>query len=495
MKSQELRKTKKINEEKQKRVLLINPKRKGVSHFIPHNGLAILAAILKRKGHSVLVIDYVFSHDEKEIGDFIRKFKPTVVGISAYTVNLKAVNKMIFKVNKIVPNIPLIIGGPHATLYHEILQKDNKIDYIVKGEAELIISELVENAKKEKRPKIVQSNEILVLDDVPFPDFTTFYKWESLRNYPIMTSRGCPFHCSFCSVCSFAHNRWRARNPENCITELEMAKKTITPNLAVIICDDAPTTNKERFNKFLELYAKRIKTKISIMNLRADSIDEKFLILLKKCGGNFVSLGVEHAHPEVFGLIDKGETLKQIEDAAKLVKKHNMELGLSFIIGLPNDNLERTKESINFANRVKGDRCGWNFIAPYKGSEVLEWFQKNGKVYSLLNYNTRITKHFTCTEPCTETSDFTREERKKAHFMCLFETTTYDCNFRNIFGAIKVAIRYNLYLECFCWIPRGIIKNIKDKKKLLKRSFLFYKREGLKHLIEKTICILRVKFT
>jgi len=79
MKSQELRKIKKINKEKQKKVLLINPKRKGVLHFIPHNGLAILAAILKDRGHSVLVVDYAFSHDETEISHFISKFNADVI--------------------------------------------------------------------------------------------------------------------------------------------------------------------------------------------------------------------------------------------------------------------------------------------------------------------------------------------------------------------------------------------------------------------------------
>jgi radical SAM superfamily enzyme YgiQ (UPF0313 family) len=491
--SQELKTIKKIKKGDRKKILLINPKRKGVSHFIPHNGLATLAAILRARDHEVLVVDYAFIHDKKNIFYFIKKFKPTVIGISAYTVNLKAVNEIIFEVNRIAHSTPLIVGGPHATLYDEFLAKDKRIDYLVKGEAELIILDLVENAKKEDKCILIESKEIVNLEDIPFPDFTVFYKWKSLRNYPILTSRGCPFRCSFCSVCSFAYNRWRARSPENCIKELESAKDIISPNLTVVVCDDAPTTDKKRFNNFLDLYSKKIKLEISIINIRADSVDDKFLIALKKCGGDFVSLGIEHAHPEVFKLVNKGETLKQIEDAAKLVKKYNMKLGLSFIIGLPNDNLERIKASIDFAKRVKGDSCGWNFVAPYKGSAVADWFEKNGKIYNLFDYNTRVNSDFTCEEPCTETPDFTREERKKAHFMCLFETITYECNFRNIFGALNVAIKYRLYPEFFYWLPKGIIKNLKGKIDLVRSAILDYKNEGIIYVFKKTKRILNSK--
>lgn len=203
MKSENLRNIPKISESKKKKVLFINAKRRDCQSIIPHNGLAILSGILKKRGHEVLIVDYQFIHDAPNISYFINRFKPDVIGMSVYTASFFEAERIISRVHKTNPNIPVIVGGPHATIYPDLLQKDKRIDYINVGEAELTIIDLVENAKKEKQGKIVQSKELVKLDDIPFPDYKSFYKWEYIRSYPIMTSRGCPFNCSFCIVSSF----------------------------------------------------------------------------------------------------------------------------------------------------------------------------------------------------------------------------------------------------------------------------------------------------
>src|SRR3989338_3383513 len=195
MKSEELRNIKEVGEDKRKRVLFANPRRNTTTNQVPHMGLAILASILKKRGHEILVVDYNLIPDAPNIPSFIRKFKPDVIGITIYTANTKEADKIIGDSKIFAPNTPLIVGGPHPTLYYDESQKDNRIDYIVRGEAELVIMDLVENAKKEKIASIIQARERVNPDDVPYPEYKVFYKWQYIRGYSIMTSRGCPYRC------------------------------------------------------------------------------------------------------------------------------------------------------------------------------------------------------------------------------------------------------------------------------------------------------------
>jgi len=280
------------------KVLLINPKKEDSPFCFPHNGLAQLSSALKQDKNEVLIIDYSFLYNEtRDINYFVDSYKPDVIGISLYTLAFKEGIKIIKKIRKANNNIPIIVGGAHPTLYFEDLEKEKDIDYIVIGEAELIINDLVKYARRQDKPEIVRSAIITDIDNLPLPDFTSFYDYKNILIYPLMTSRGCPFKCSFCASSTISR-KWRSRDPEKCIEELKLAKK-IFQNIKVIICDDNPTADKNRFKRFLKLYIDEIGNELSIINTRADGIDDELLILLKKCGVNNIAIGVESANEEV----------------------------------------------------------------------------------------------------------------------------------------------------------------------------------------------------
>lgn len=488
MKSKQLRNIKEVSIKKRKKVLFINPKKKNTTFMWPHNGLATLAAILKKRGHEVLVADYAFMRKEQntDISFFIKKFHPDIIGISIYTPNANEANELLSRLNQTNPGIPILVGGPHATLYTDILQKDKRIDYIFRGEAELTIIDVVETAKKQKIPKIIQSKEIVDLNDLPFPDYKTFYGWELIRGYPIMTSRGCPNLCSFCASFGLSYRRWRFRNTEDCIKELELAQKNISPYIHAFVMDDNPTVYKKRFHEFLDLFSKRIKTQVHIVNTRADGIDQKLLTLMKKCKCNGISIGVEHAHPEVFKLINKGETLEQIENACKLIKKNNMDLIVSFVIGLPGDNLERTKASIDFCKKVKADAYSINPIIPYRGTAARKWFEENNaKLYDEIGHDAQIPTDFECEEPLVETPDFSMQDRKKAYYMFLFRIAHQRLKLRRLPRIFAIAGKYNLYSDFFYWLPHGILKSLQTKKMLMKVALDVYRKEGFVQLVNR----------
>jgi len=494
MKSKELRNIKKTTSKR--RVLFINLRKTSAGVNTPHMGLALLAAILKKRGHEVLIVDYQLVHNAPGIEHFIEEFNPDIIGMSIYTANVLEADSMIERINKKFPKIPIIVGGPHATLYSENLKMKNqdKIDYVVAGEAELIIIEIIEKAKKEKKYKIAISKEVLDPNDAPFPDYKVFYGWQHIRAYPIMTSRGCPFRCSFCPVASLSQRKWRPRTPEQCIEEIEKAKKELNPNLHILVQDDHPLVDKDRFYQFLKLYIDhKINMRMDILNTRADSIDEKLIILLKKAGCSSIGIGVEHVHPEVFKLINKGESLEQIEHAANLLKKHKMLGSFSFIIGLPGDNLERIKENIKFVRRFRPDSVYWNMLIPYEKTQVREWFKEHGRLYNEIGHTSLVDTDFMCDEPCVETSDFTKGERIKAHFIYLFGTIDDRLKIRKIFRILKIAKKYNLYTEFFYWLPRGIIKSFKRKIELLQKAHAYSHREGINGLIKRSIFLLKGK--
>ena len=493
MKSKELKKIKKVLEKKKKRILFINPRRSTTTSRSPHMGIAILASILKKRGHDAFVVDYNLIPNANPISYFINKFNPDIIGISIYTANTKEANQIIESINKTNSSLPIIVGGSHPTLYSKEMQEDNRIDYISVGESELIIIEVVEKAKKEKKPIIIIPKEIVDPNDIPYPDYKTFYGWRHIRGYPIMTSRGCPYRCSFCPVMTLSAKKWRPRDPEDCIKELERAKKELNPHLHVFVQDDNPLVIPERFYRFLKIYVKKIKMRIAITNMRADDVNDRLLILLKKANCDSVGIAVEHAHPEVFNKINKGETLETIEKAAKVVKKHKMLLSFCFIIGLPGDNLKRIKESIKFANKYNPDTIYWNMVIPYRSTAIRGWFEKYGKIYDEIGKTSLADGDFRCEEPCVETPDFTMHDRKKAHYMCLLRTIDDRLSMGKIISIYKEVVKYDLLRDFFYWLPRGIMKSFKRKIELIKKAHSYSHREGFKNLVKRVLFLVRGK--
>ena len=488
MKSSDLPRLEKVSPNKRKKVLLINPKKDTAAFSNAHNGLAMLATILKNRGHEVVVLDYLGIRKIENISiySFIEKFKPDVVGMACYTPLAPFIYGIVAEIHARNPGLPVILGGPHPTLYTEHVQKESGADYILVGEAELTIIDTVENAKRESEPKLVRATELTNLADMPLPDYTTFHEYKEIRGYSLMTARGCPNKCNFCAVVALDSGRWRLRKVEDCIRELETAKKTISPHLYIGVIDDNPTVYKERFNEFLRQYVEKIKLALFVTNTRADGVTDEFIELMKKCGCSGIAIGVEHAHPEVFKLIDKGETMETIEKACRLIKKHNFGLILTFIIGLPGDNLERVKASIEFAKKMKADDVSLNMMIPYKGTTARKWFDEQGiKIENEIGVDGQIRKRFECPEPFFETPDFSKKDREKAYYMFLLGVAHKKLKLRKIFKILQVVKEYGLYSEFARWLPHGIMRSLENKKVLAKIAFDIYSREGMQTLFKR----------
>ncbi|HBB65747.1 MAG TPA: hypothetical protein DEF68_11230 [Elusimicrobia bacterium] len=428
---------------------------------VPHAGLASLAAVLRQHGHTVKVADYHFSSKTPALESILEDFRPDVAGISLFSCMAGKADRMIETIKK--TKIPLLCGGPHAASYFEELSKDARFDYVVVGEAENVISELVENAVVNAAPRLIRP----ALPDVPnlpFPDYSPFYDHEGIRVYPLITSRGCPFNCSFCCVKLSNSKAWRPRSPAACIDELKKAGARLPLLREVMIWDDNFSLDIRRAKDFLRLYiAEGFKYKLSSANLRADKIDKEFLLLLKDAGCDEVQFGVEHGDAEVFGHIGKGETLADIERGAGLVNECGMKLGCSFIIGLPYDTPEKTLVSIRFAEKLKPDHVHWNILVPYKGTKAYEYFKKNGRIDDGRIPFT-LQEDGLLFEPNADTPEFTSEERKKAYLTALLSSKDAAL-LRNLARTFSKAREYGLATEFVRWllapkILRGLLRQL-----------------------------------
>lgn len=393
------------------RVLFLNPGAEPTG--TPHYGLAILGTLLKMRGHQVRVADYQCSQSIPPLKGILLTFRPNVVGISTFSALQSLADDAIQTIRAWDADVPIICGGPHATCYTDVLAEDRRIDYVVVGEAETAIAHLVEEASRQERAQIIRS-ELPDVNELPIPDYSIFYDFANIRFFPLVSSRGCPYNCSFCAAHLCNSKKWRAREVAACIEELSTMSHKLPNVQEVIIWDDNFSLDLKRGKQLLEAYLESgLAYPPRAANIRADRVDEELVQLFKAAGCREIQFGVEHGDPTVFSAIDKGETLNDIRQAARIVKKHGLKLTVSFIIGLPGDSVKKTLASARLARELQVDQCYWNILVAYQGTRVYEYFKAKGRLSEL-----RVPKTWSPTGreewPNVDTPDFTASERVEA---------------------------------------------------------------------------------
>jgi radical SAM superfamily enzyme YgiQ (UPF0313 family) len=468
-----------------KRILLINPRIGSTKSLTPHLGLAVLARQIERTGHSVVTLDYSAEDSTPPLEKRLREYGPVFVGISALTPGVAAVRDIVARVAQWKEDTVIAIGGPHATLYPEDLRAVAHLSYIVQGEAEEKIAEIVESATLQASPQIITCGRPSI-HDFPVPAFRSFHNYQNITVYPLLTSKGCPFNCSFCSIRHISSRVWRARSVEDCMAEIREASKYLPRLCHVRAIDDEPAVDRDRFHEFLTRFAQeRNGLSLEIVNLRAKDVSEETLDLMKKAGVFEVCFGVEHGHPFVFGEIDKGESLEDIARAAELVKRSGLFLRCCFIVGLPHDSYERMMESIRFAKGIRADFFHWNSFIPLKGTRASEWFSANGRALAAKErFSLPGSGGFFVPEPSVETNEFTREEHKKAYVLAVLETDSYILTPRGLVDIVRVMFKHNVQgaaLRSLLRQPKCVYKHALrfHKAGLLSYYMRRYLRDGL----------------
>lgn len=389
----------------------------GAANTLPSLGILYLAAVLRKEGYSVSVIEASSTGlSLTELLDRIIAINPRYVGISATSLSIFNASALAEEIKKTNGKITIIIGGPHLTaIPEETMKLFKSFDFGVIGEGELTVRELINSLEQggetsdvpgiifRKLDSLVKTAPMIFsedLDSLPFPawdllaDFPNNYcpppfRFKKLPAVYIVTTRGCPYKCIFCDRSVFG-NKCRGHSSNYILELIEYLYKNFGIR-EILIEDDTFVTFKPRLIEICEgLMSRNIRISWSCL-ARADAVTPEILGLMKKAGCWSISYGIETGDPKVMKFIGKNITLNKIEEAVRWTKEAGILSKGFFIIGHPIDTHNTIKKTIGFALRMPLDDISVSMMTPFPGSKLYEiasqygYFEDNWKRMNELN--------------------------------------------------------------------------------------------------------------
>ena len=381
-----------------KKICLVNPfpyYAGGVNEgtVYPPLGMATMATILKERDFPVKLIDanilqMSIADTLKEINDF----GADLVGVYMNIVTAKAGIELCKELKK--QGIKLVLGGPFAQNELPGLLKRSQADCIVLGEGEVTFLQICKGYKlediqglfflKEGAPITTPQRPLIQnLDDIPPAAYELLPSLDHYRSRsretpmaPLMSTRGCPYKCTFCSSSSKTsvfRNKFRVRSPEHVVAEIEHLVNNMGVK-EIDVLDDNFTLNIPRANKILDLIIeKKIKVWINLQNgVRADRLTYDLMKKMKQAGVYKMGIGIESGSEEVLASIKKGLRLSAVEDAVKWADELDIVVIGFFMLGFPSDTEETLKQTIDFAIKLNPSIANFSLCIPFPGTPLYD---------------------------------------------------------------------------------------------------------------------------
>ena len=414
-------------------ILLINPPGLSLGYNV---GLCYLTANLKTHGFEVKIIDFLNQPGDEE-KRLLQAKDYDIVGISIKTLGLAKAVEIMKKVKTINPRATLIAGGVHVSLDEYNFMKDNPLfDVSFMNDAEQSLLEFIQGKSMKNIEGAVyrSGNNIRInprrktainLDELPYPDFDSFdIPLKKIGNYPLLTSRGCPYNCIYCTV-QLVNKKWVPRTVDNLIKELKTVRHRIRE---FQIVDDNFTLNINRVKEFCRrLIAEKTNLRWSCPNgIRADIMDEELVKLMKKSGCYLVNLGIESLDENVFNRIKKGEKIEDIIGAILMLKKEGIIVIGNFIIGLPGSTFKIDMGSVKKARRLGLDVALWYPLSVYPKTAVYEEYIRDKNIRFITDWKEGFQYNFTNRLKLSfEKGDYTKEAMIKMFFLANLKSRSY----------------------------------------------------------------------
>lgn len=396
------------------RISFIEPKWNQLVNSYPSLGLGYLAAVAEQEGHECRIHDFGLrphvpvEEDVKEV----LEFKPDLVAFTSMTTSYYSVEKAA-QIIKEELGVPIIIGGPHATTLPEETLKNPNIDFLIFGEGEVAWRNFIQALeagddrwdmiqglwfKTEDGTIVSGGNAPLVknLDELPFPARHLFnleayplYAPNGERMITLMSSRGCPYNCSFCFK-GIVGRTYRQRSPQNIVAEIrDIMEKYGTRNFYFI--DDLFTINVKRLEKILD-YMIESNLDIRFRCLaRVDRVNPELLKKMYKAGCRQIHYGIESGNEEVLKRTAKHINLEQVRQAVQWTEEAGIASKGYFILGLPGDNEQTIQDTIEFAASLPLTEAMFSIATPFPGTKLWEeLIQRRPE----LKYNADFTKAY-----------------------------------------------------------------------------------------------------
>ncbi|MBR9705312.1 B12-binding domain-containing radical SAM protein [Candidatus Pacearchaeota archaeon] len=406
------------------KVLLINPP-VPISYynreFYLPSSLMYIASMLKENKDIVSILDLkTFQRDddpnwkffENKVLEKIKEFQPDLIGWGClFSGNFTDVLKLSEFVKKNFKDIYQVLGGIHSTIYtKEILENCKSIDYIILGEGEKVIVELVNSIKDNKDNKDIEGlaysegDEIIInqkqnyikdINTIPFPaydlikiedyyvDTKDWYNPKKLdfkTSIPIITSRSCPNRCTFCSMWQVMGPMWRGRSAKNVVDEIEYVYKKFNQNHFSFNDDNISLSKSRTIEICKEIINRGLNIQFETPNgLSIRTLDEEVIEWLVKAGLVRVSLAIEsgsdYIRNNVMGKHLKKEKIYEVIDIFK--KYPQVYLKAFFIIGMPEETNETLNETYEMIKNINVDRIYLHNVVPFPGTKVFEQAKKD----------------------------------------------------------------------------------------------------------------------
>lgn len=393
----------------------------------PPLGLAYLASIARQKGHEVRIVDSIvegLSFDD--VGNIIRDYSPDIVGLTATTSMIPDAYRVADTAKGLSKDIKVIIGGPHVTFTPDItLKESNSIDYIVRGEGETVFSNLLDYLSGKGDLKNVRgisfrgpngpvSNPaeqlIMDVDSIPEPalDLLPMKKYRvGKREFgTIVTSRGCPYNCMFCSSSLQFGKRWRGHSAERVMHELtnlvyHFGKREIE------FLDDTFTLNMKRAMQLTSMMRDEGLDISWSASARVNLFDKEMAGALKNAGAHTVYFGVESGVQKTLNFMGKGITLDMAERSVRSARESGLRTLGSFILGFPHESTADVKQTIKFATKLELSFAQFTIATPYPGTRLWDIALKSNLITSL------DWRQYTTLSPVMKLQNFSSQEIMK----------------------------------------------------------------------------------
>lgn len=375
-----------------------------IFNLMPPLGILSIAAWLEKHGIEVEIIDgYASRESHQAMVDKVIASGCSAVGFSCTTSSFPETDRIATLLKQAAPHIVTILGGAHAcTIGEALLDRYPALDYLVLGEGENTMLELVRFGFSgvEKIPGLAYRGPdgrgtasgvrelIKNLDELPFPayhllpDFPRLYKlplfsYPASPNTSIISSRGCPYACSYCDRSVFSRG-FRFNSPEYILEHVAMLHRNYGIR-HVFFYDDLFTFDRRRVAEFCALKEKKgIRVTYNCI-ARLEHVDAELLGLLKRSGCWQVNFGIESGDPEVlkkhrtfYGLDDVGQKLMMVKQAGMRVK------GL-FMVGLPGEDEAAIRRTIDYALSLPLDEINVTKFTPFPGAPVYKTIREFGE--------------------------------------------------------------------------------------------------------------------
>ena len=456
------------------KVLFVNPpqtasKYKFMGVIAPPLGIAYMAGVLQENHIDVEILDASAEDmDFKDVEKELLKRKPDLVALTALTPTIGRALETAQVVKETLPDSIVVMGGYHPTFNFIETLEDENVDIVIRGEGEYIMLNLVQALENQSSLHDVKgivfedknSKEIVVnpeapliqdLDELPFPALNLLpmkkYRLLDMDTHmtTMITTRGCPMQCSFCSSAAMHGKKIRERSVENIVDEIEYLKTNYDID-TIAFMDDTFTLKKR---KVMAICDEILKRNIEIMwgcTSRVDTLDEKLLKKMKEAGCITIFIGVESADQQQLDNMCKNTTIAKIENAFKIAHKLKIRTIASVALGMPGDTKEIMNKTVKFVHKLKPNYAIYSLATPYPGTRFYkEAFEKN--LIKIKDWS-----KYTLITPILETIDCSLNDMRKIQakaFMKFYLRPQYIIRqflqdgpylLKTIFGVIKTAL-------------------------------------------------------